>query len=241
MLETERLVLRQWQSRDYAEFAELNADPKVMEFFPACLTVNESDALAQRLSALIDQQGWGFWAIELKQNQRFMGFCGLHQTSPALPFSPNIEIGWRLHVDYWGQGYAAEAAQAALQFGFEQLQLKEIVAFTALGNLRSQTLMERLGMQRDPLNFAHPALPAEHALAKHCLYRCSTSALLHNAQYSPARFRADNRFYPARTVKTASDAPRAESKPSDRHSHSPINRYPELAHLLLRLGYHFSS
>ena len=216
MLETERLVLRQWQTCDYPEFAKLNTDPKVMEFFPACLTINESDALAQRLSALIDQQGWGFWSIELKQNHRFMGFCGLQQTSPALPFSPSIEIGWRLCADYWGQGYATEAAQAALQFGFEQLQLKEIIAFTALGNLRSQLLMERLGMQRDPLIFEHPALPAEHALTKHCLYRCSTSALPHNAQYSPARFRADNRFYPEKTAETAHDAPKVKLKPSDR-------------------------
>ena len=111
MLETERLVLRQWQTRDYPEFAKLNADPKVMEFFPACLTRNESDALAQQFSALIAQQGWGFWAIELKQNQCFMGLCGLQQTSPALPFSPSVEIGWRLCADYWGQGYANEAAQ----------------------------------------------------------------------------------------------------------------------------------
>lgn len=173
MLETERLVLRQWQSSDYPEFAKLTADPKVMEFFPACLSAHESAALAQRLQDLIAQQGWGFWVMELKATQTFIGFAGLNEVSPALPFSPSIEIGWRLALDYWGQGYATEAAQAVLQFGFSHLKLTEIVAFTALGNQRSQALMERLKMQRDLLIFEHPALPSKHPLSKHCLYRLS--------------------------------------------------------------------
>lgn len=173
MLKTERLILRQWQTRDYPEFAKLNADPEVMEFFPTCLNAEESKALAQRLQALIEQQGWGFWVVELKATQAFIGILGLNSVSSILPFSPAIEIGWRLHSAYWGQGFATEAAQAALQFGFESLQLTEIIAFTALSNLRSQRLMQGLGMQREALNFEHPALAKAHPLAEHCLYRLS--------------------------------------------------------------------
>lgn len=171
MLETERLLLRAWQISDLPEFAKLNADPKVMEFFPTCLSMNENNALALRLQTLIEQQGWGFWAVELKASQVFIGMLGLNPVSPSLPFSPATEIGWRLNSAYWGQGLATEAAQAAVKFGFEQCQLTEIVAFTALQNLRSQALMQRLGMQREAVNFEHPALAKGHHLAEHCLYR----------------------------------------------------------------------
>lgn len=171
MLETERLLLRPWQTRDYPKFVQLNADPKVMEFFPACLSRQESDALALHFQALIEQQGWGFWAVEFKTTHTFIGMLGLNPVSPRLPFSPATEIGWRLHPSYWGQGLATEAARATLKFGFEQLQLDEIVAFTASANLRSQALMQRLGMQCDAVNFEHPALAKDHRLAEHCLYR----------------------------------------------------------------------
>lgn len=171
MLETERLLLRPWQARDYPEFAKLNADSKVMEFFPVCLSRQESDALALRFQTLIEQQGWGFWAVELKATHAFIGMLGLNAVNPNLPFNPATEIGWRLHPAYWGQGLATEAARATLKFGFEQLQLDEIVAFTALQNQRSQALMERLGMQCDAVSFKHPALAKDHRLAEHCLYR----------------------------------------------------------------------
>ncbi|TXH67993.1 MAG: N-acetyltransferase [Thiothrix sp.] len=179
MLETPRLLLRPWQTRDYPEFAKLNTDPKVIEFLPACLSVDASNALAQRLQTLIAQQGWGFWAVELKIKHVFIGFVGLNPVHSALPFSPNIEIGWRLSSAYWGQGLATEAAQATVQFGFNDLQLTEIVAFTALGNLRSQAVMQRLGMQQGALNFKHPSLAKDHPLAEHCLYRLSRAPYQH--------------------------------------------------------------
>lgn len=171
MLETERLLLRPWQASDYPAFAKLNADSTVMEFFPVCLSRQESDALALRFQTLIEQQGWGFWAVELKATHAFIGMLGLNAVNPNLPFNPATEIGWRLHPAYWGQGLATEAARATLKFGFEQLQLDEIVAFTALQNQRSQALMERLGMQCDAVSFKHPALAKDHRLAEHCLYR----------------------------------------------------------------------
>jgi RimJ/RimL family protein N-acetyltransferase len=122
---------------------------------------------------LIEEQGWGFWAVELKADGSFIGFLGLNVPAPNLPFSPCVEIGWRLALRYWGQGYASEGAREALRFGFQTLQLEEIVAFTALTNGRSQAVMRRIGMRERGERFAHPALPPGHALREHCLMRLS--------------------------------------------------------------------
>ena len=170
-LMTPRLVLRQWRDSDLPLFAALNADPRAMACFPAPLSREASDAMVQRCSGLIAERGWGFWAVALRENDAFIGMTGLHIPAAQLPCSPCVEIGWRLAFDYWGQGYAQEAAQAALQAGFTHLQLPEIVSFTALQNTRSSALMARLGMRREAATFEHPALPPGHALRTHCLYR----------------------------------------------------------------------
>ena len=170
-LESDRLRLRQWQAADLPAFAEMGADPVVMEHFPARLDRERSDALALRFKAMIDDRGWGVWALERKAGGEFIGFVGLNIPSDELPFSPCVEIAWRLAQGYWHQGYASEAARVALRFGFVELDLEEIVAFTSLGNLRSQVVMVRLGMRRSPENFQHPALPEGHPLREHCLYR----------------------------------------------------------------------
>ncbi|MGK5043902.1 GNAT family N-acetyltransferase [Janthinobacterium sp. GB1R12] len=170
-LATPRLLLRQWRDSDLPPFAALNADPRVMAYFPAALSRDASDAMARRCSGLIAGRGWGLWAVTLRENNTFIGMTGLHSPDAQLPCSPCVEIGWRLAFDYWGQGYAQEAAHAALQAGFGRLQLPEIVSFTALPNVRSSTLMARLGMRRDAATFEHPALPPGHALRTHCLYR----------------------------------------------------------------------
>lgn len=175
-LETPRLRLRQWRDEDFAPFAALNADPQVMAHFPAPLERAQSDALAARCRELIDAQGWGFWATEIKATGEFIGFVGLHRPTAELPFSPCVEIGWRLARRFWQQGYASEAARAALHFAFDDLTLDEVVAFTALGNLRSQAVMTRLGMQRAATTFEHPAVPAGHPLREHCLYRLTREA-----------------------------------------------------------------
>lgn len=167
---TERLILRQWRDSDYAPFAKLNADPKVMEYFPQCLNIEESNRAADKIRGLIDLQGWGFWAVELRVTGTLIGFTGLNSPATTFPFSPCVEVGWRLTKTYWGKGYASEAANAALQFGFQQLGLDEIVAFTALQNKRSQAVMKRLGMQYQS-DFQHPSLPANHPLSTHCLYQ----------------------------------------------------------------------
>jgi RimJ/RimL family protein N-acetyltransferase len=180
--ETERLRLRQWKISDREPFADLNADPRVTEFFPSALDRAASDAMADRCESLIAERGWGFWAIEMKENGRFIGFAGLHIPARELPFSPCVEIGWRLTFESWGKGYATEAARGCLRIGFERLQLEEIVSFTAVGNKRSRAVMERLGMQEDAnAVFEHPKIAVGHSLRLHCLYRLSRKQWLNNS------------------------------------------------------------
>ncbi len=171
MFETEHLRLRQWQASDRAPFAALNGDPVAMAFFPATLTRAQSDALADRIEGLIAERGWGFWAVEVKATGAFAGFTGLHVPKPDLPFMPCVEIGWRLLPEFWGRGFATEAAREALRVGFETLGLAEIVSFTAVSNTRSWAVMERLGMTRDEATFEHPTVPEGHVLREHYLYR----------------------------------------------------------------------
>jgi len=168
--ETDRLLLRQWQEKDKEPFAALNSDPRVMKYFPSLLSKAKSDSVVDRAKTLIMERGWGFWAAELKETGAFIGFIGLHMPTDDLPFSPCVEIGWRLAHEHWGKGYATEAALAALSVGFHQLLLNEIVSFTAVGNLRSQAVMKRIGMTMSG-NFEHPVLPKESPLRQHCLYR----------------------------------------------------------------------
>ena len=174
VIETERLYLRQWQASDFAVFAEINADPEVMKYFPKLLTPKVSDIIASKCQQLIANQGWGLWAVSLKdrskENGAFIGFVGLNDTHADMSFAPAVEIAWRLHKDYWGQGYATEAARAALNFAFTELSLDEVVSFTAVINKRSQLVMERLGMMNTRANFYHPALDPNHQLAEHVMY-----------------------------------------------------------------------
>ncbi len=170
-VDTERLQLRQWCAADRKPFAALNADPKVMEFFPAPLDRAASDSMADRCQSLIAERGWGLWAVARKDIHDFIGFVGLHTPIPQLPFSPYVEVGWRLAFEHWGKGYATEAARGALRVGFEVLGLLEIVSFTAVGNLRSRAVMERLKMREAAETFEHPSVPPGSKLRQHCLYR----------------------------------------------------------------------
>lgn len=170
-IETDRLRLRQWCAADREPFATLNADPRVMEFFPALLNRAESDAMADRCERLIAERGWGLWAVEIRKEREFIGLVGLHVVAPELPISPDLEISWRLAAQHWGKGYATEAALSALCVGFVQLGFHEIVAFTALGNSRSRAVMERIGMRDTEETFEHPNVPVGSVLRTHCLYR----------------------------------------------------------------------
>lgn len=168
---TERLHLRQWRASDREAFAQLNSDPRVMEFFPNLLDRAASDALADRIQAKISDRGWGLWAASIIATQEFIGFVGLNIPAVELPFSPCVEVGWRLAFPYWGKGYAKEAAKEALHIGFEILNFEEIVSFTAIHNRRSRNVMERLKMREMPETFLHPNLPPDHPLSEHCLYK----------------------------------------------------------------------
>jgi len=143
-----------------------------MEFFPKLLDRMESDAAVARINEHFDRHGFGMWAIELPGVTPFIGFVGLAVPRFKAHFTPCVEIGWRLAVEHWGRGYATEAARAALDFGFENLHLDEIVSFTVPANLRSRRVMERLGMTHSPADdFDHPLLAEGHPLRRHVLYR----------------------------------------------------------------------
>jgi ribosomal-protein-alanine N-acetyltransferase len=171
-LQTERLKLRPWREADRKTFARFNADPEVMRYFPGRLSEDESDSLAQRIQAHIEEHGWGLWAVEVVGVARFAGFIGLAAPRFEAHFTPCIEVGWRLGTEYWGCGYATEGARAALTFGFTDLGLPEIVSLTSEINVRSRRVMERLGMARHAGDdFDHPLLPPGHPLRRHVLYR----------------------------------------------------------------------
>ena len=173
---TERLRLRPSRHDDREPFAALNADPSVMQYFPAPLTSAESDRIAAVIQERIEREGWGLWAVEIPGVTAFAGFIGLARPRFEAHFTPCVEIGWRLATPFWGHGYATEGARAALAFGFDALQLGEIVALTAEANQRSRRVMERIGMSRDPLDdFDHPSLPTGHVLRRHVLYRVARS------------------------------------------------------------------
>jgi len=172
ILETERLLLRPWREEDLAPFAALNADPRVMRFFPSTLARDESDAFAARIRAHFAEWGYGLWAVELPHIAPFIGFVGLQWTTFEAAFAPALEVGFRLAADRWGCGYASEGGRAALRFAFEQARLQEIVSFTTHVNLPAQKTIEKLGLVRDAAgDFEHPRLPPGHPLRRHFLYR----------------------------------------------------------------------
>jgi len=169
-LETDRLLLRQWKESDLAVFQKLNSDPEVMEYFPSTLNQEESNVVAQKCKELISSRGWGFWAVELKSSSEFVGFVGLHKPSESLPFAPCVEIGWRLLKQFWGNGYATEAGGKALEYAFNELNLNEVVSFTTTSNVRSRSVMDKLGLKNSNQNFKHPDIPQGDLLSEHVLY-----------------------------------------------------------------------
>jgi RimJ/RimL family protein N-acetyltransferase len=171
-LNTERLLLRPWHASDLWPFAALNADPVVMEYFAKPLDRSESDLMVTRSMGHFDSHGFGFWAVEEPNAGELIGMIRLAIPRFEAHFTPCEEFGWRLAREHWGKGYATEAARASLRFGFEQLVLGEIVAFTVPQNVRSRAVTQRLGMTRSPDDdFDHPSLPEGHPLRRHLLYR----------------------------------------------------------------------
>jgi ribosomal-protein-alanine N-acetyltransferase len=168
-LRTPRLLLREWRDEDTEAFATMFADPALTEFLQP-----PGDGWVARARAHWDEHGFGQFVVELPGEQPFIGVIGLDQLRWAVPFAPAIEVAWKLARPYWGQGYAVEAARAAVEDGLFRLGFDEIVAFTVVDNWRSRRVMERLGMSRDPAeDFDHPRLVDErdHPLRRHVLYR----------------------------------------------------------------------
>ena len=149
-IETDRLVLRNWREEDRQAFFDMNSDPEVMRFFERTRSRTEADALLDRFAEEIDRDGYGFWAVELRSAGQVIGFTGLRDIEFDVPFTPSLEIGWRLLTAHWGNGYASEAASACLAYGFEQMGLAEIVSFAVTQNWASRRVMERIGMRREP-------------------------------------------------------------------------------------------
>jgi RimJ/RimL family protein N-acetyltransferase len=174
-IRTSRLILRRWRDEDLAPYAALNADPRVMQHFPAVLSREESDAQAARIRKHWDDHGFGLCAVEVLGGAPLIGFIGLQRVPFEAAFTPAVEVGWRLAFDAWGHGYATEGARAALEHGFGALGLCEIVSMTVQSNERSWRVMERLGMKRAHReDFDHPRLPEGHPLRRHILYRVSS-------------------------------------------------------------------
>lgn len=173
-IKTKRLLLRPWKKSDIDPFCRMNAEQRVMEYFPKPLNPEESRELFEKISTHIEKTGWGLWAVEIPGIASFIGFIGLSPVLFTAHFTPAVEIGWRLNYPYWGHGYATEGALATLRLGFETLYLAEIVAFTAKQNKRSIEVMKKIGMHHNSEDdFDHPKLIPGDRLRRHVLYRLS--------------------------------------------------------------------
>jgi RimJ/RimL family protein N-acetyltransferase len=179
-LVTSRLRLRPWRDDDLDAWAEMSRDPEVMAHFPGLMTREQAETAMARNSAFLAEHGYGFWAVEVLGGAPFIGFCGVKDVLFEAPFTPAVEVGWRLARAHWGHGYASEAGRASIEHGFGALGLREIVAFLLPANRRSAAVCERLGMHRDPSGyFDHPLIAdgtisvGGHPQRRHILYRLS--------------------------------------------------------------------
>lgn len=171
-IRTERLRLRRFRDSDREPFAALNADPRVMEHFRGPLDRAASDDFVDRIEACFATRGYGLWAVEVVGGADFIGFVGLWDATFDAPFTPAVEVGWRLAAHAWGHGYATEAAIASVDDGFVRCDLSEILSFTTVANRRSRAVMERIGLVHQPgEDFEHPSLPEGHPVRPHVLYR----------------------------------------------------------------------
>lgn len=179
IIETERLILRTWKGSDLTPMSVINQDPQVMEYFPATGDVKQTRDHIKRIQAHQNQYGYSLYAVELKKTGEMIGFVGLLTAGFKSHFTPATEIGWRLSAKHWNKGYATEAARAVLEHGFLQLDLNEIVSFTAVHNQLSRRVMEKIGLQHNPAeDFNHPKLDEKSPLLRHVLYRLTKEEYL---------------------------------------------------------------
>jgi len=171
-VETPRLILRDWKDSDREPWAAMGRDPEVMRYLGPVMTREQADAGFERAQGQIARDGFGFWAVERKADGRFLGFLGPKNTTFDAHFTPNIELGWRLSRDAWGQGLATEGARAARDWAFQNIETDEVIAITVPGNLGSQAVMRKIGLERDLAgDFDHPNLAETDPLRPHLLFR----------------------------------------------------------------------
>ena len=170
MIETNRLILRQWRDEDILPFSEINRDAEVMEYLPKCLSLEETEQFYNRIVAEHNSYGYGLYAVEIKNSGSFIGYVGFHHFDFKAEFSPGIEIGWRLAKEYWNKGYATEAAEACLDYACKYNFFKEVYSFTSVGNHRSERVMQKIGMGKVG-EFDHPKLSLDSPLLRHVLYQ----------------------------------------------------------------------
>lgn len=179
ILITERLILRTWIETDIPKMAAISSDPKVMDYFPYVQDLEETIAFVEHIKRHYQQYGYALYAVELKKTGEFIGFVGLNHVNFTIPdFVPKklplTEIGWRLAADYWGQGFATEAAKAVLHYAFTELDLIEVVSFTSVINQPSRRVMEKIGLRHDEKDdFNHPKIDQASRLYRHVLYHLS--------------------------------------------------------------------
>ena len=170
IIHTERLELRKWIDSDFMPFAEMNQDAEVMKYFPRTLTDDETATLITKINNHFEKYGFGLFVVEKTATKEFIGFTGFMVPSFKSFFTPCIEIGWRIKKDEWNNGYAMEAAKACLQYGFEKLQFEKVYSFTSKINLKSEKLMQKIGMIKDG-EFDHPDISFDNPLCRHILYK----------------------------------------------------------------------
>ena len=167
---SERLIFRSWTRSDKVDFRAMNTDPEILRYLHSALTADQSDGFVKTIEAELEEKGWGLWAVELRNGGGFIGFIGFHQAVFDAPFTPCVEIGWRLKSEAWGRGYATEGAQRCLEHGFGEFGLKEVYSFTSRENLPSRRVMEKIGLKYIG-DFDHPNVPKNDPLRPHLLYR----------------------------------------------------------------------
>lgn len=168
-IKTKRLMLRDPEESDLQAFRLMNRDARVMEFYPNTLSDSETDSFYERIKKEFSECGYGLYAAEIKDVGEFIGYIGFHRATFEAPFTPCVEIGWRLKYDAWGRGYATEGAKACLEYGFNTLKLERVYSFTSKLNLRSENVMKKIGMSRIA-EFSHPDIDENSTLCEHVLY-----------------------------------------------------------------------
>lgn len=169
ILQTQRLSLRTWDTKDLLDCIEMNEDAEVMRYFPAKYTKEQTIQFYDRVQKHFLENDFGLYVVEHTSSKVFMGYTGFMMANFDAPFTPCVEIGWRFKKEFWGNGFATEAAKACIEFGFNKLNFDKIYSFTATTNVKSENVMKRIGMVKTGI-FSHPKIDKDHILNKHLIY-----------------------------------------------------------------------